>query len=596
MNINLELTQSYYGVFYKLAFLSFIAILLAAGMRRRYPLSTWLLIVGFTTTFFIVGSKLGTAPLDTLKHLLGTNFSYESSEKSAIMGGLLGLLAILGIKKWLRFDAPIADTFAFALPILMLVQRIGCLAAGCCFGVCTHSAFGVRYEGVSLLRDLQINAGILDMHENTSLAVHPVPIYMMVGIIVTLIILWKSQKYLKQSGSLLLVSLICMAFVRFTTEFFRDPMTNFQLGTVVAGLKLVQWLSLVFLCIWAVTLWYREQKVTTAAPQKHLMSINAERNIAVALLLSLFIFSLRNWFAAEEKLVLNSLTLSAMIAQLYAFWKTNRLFSYRLASFSFVILGFSLMSQTKVEKAIATDSVSPPKRHEISLQYSGIKFQEPVFDCIAISQGCIGFYCSQYDKSRPYGPLYNNLKFNYTYHIPSSKRYHIVGGVNTWLEHFYNNTARHSELSSSIIPFLGLENKNAIGFRLGFGASKNMIPLSLWNVGIRQDWTSMLSLRAKIGFSDLLTLQVHAYDSDIYGINTNPIGTQMNIEAVRKLSPKFRSFNFGLESIAFGQQYHQSIYLQADLKFPKLSIKPTLGYIKGLKQPINPSILVRHQF
>ncbi len=55
-------------------------------------------------------------------------------------------------------------------------------------------------------------------------------------------------------GSLAILALILLSGVRFVSEFFRDAMTNHQLGQLWYGLNGLQWMNLAFICLFVVLL------------------------------------------------------------------------------------------------------------------------------------------------------------------------------------------------------------------------------------------------------------------------------------------------------------------------------------------------------
>ena len=61
--IPLDQTGPYYQSFYVLAMAIGFLLLIYEGYLRKYPISTWLIILAFVFTAIILGSKLGSIPI-----------------------------------------------------------------------------------------------------------------------------------------------------------------------------------------------------------------------------------------------------------------------------------------------------------------------------------------------------------------------------------------------------------------------------------------------------------------------------------------------------------------------------------------------------
>ena len=141
-------TLGTYGLFYAAAFL--VAIRLAMTYARRdgldsgrmIDLGIWTLLAG------IVGAKL---------LLVAVDFPYYWRNKSEILsnwrsagvfyGGFI-LAALVGLWYARRHHLPLAKTADAVAPPLALAQaigRMGCLAAGCCYGKTTDSAWSITF-------------------------------------------------------------------------------------------------------------------------------------------------------------------------------------------------------------------------------------------------------------------------------------------------------------------------------------------------------------------------------------------------------------------------------------------------------------------
>jgi phosphatidylglycerol:prolipoprotein diacylglycerol transferase len=94
-------------------------------------------------------------------------------------GGFLGAVVsswyLLRLDKFPYWRA--ADMAGFVVPVGLAFGRMGCLLAGCCFGLPTDSALGLVFPGKSPASEAQWKAGQLANMHLPSLPVHPTQIY-----------------------------------------------------------------------------------------------------------------------------------------------------------------------------------------------------------------------------------------------------------------------------------------------------------------------------------------------------------------------------------------------------------------------------------
>jgi prolipoprotein diacylglyceryltransferase len=219
------------GMFFSLTYVA--AFLVAAGMmsyegfRKGYPRSAWLLIILTGVIFFIIGDKVFTYSQEQWTQLF-TSFHFPDADKKTVLGGIIGLFTgMLLAKTWLRFNLPVLDTLAVALPLGMAISRIGCLMAGCCFGTPTNLSWGIQYDSASWAYQVHQAQSLVHLHDETSLAVHPAQLYQVIGCLFIAFVVWKTRKQWKSNGSLFLFSVLCYAVLRFFVEFVRAPESNF---------------------------------------------------------------------------------------------------------------------------------------------------------------------------------------------------------------------------------------------------------------------------------------------------------------------------------------------------------------------------------
>lgn len=121
--------------------------------------------------------------------------------------------------------------------------RIGCVAAGCCFGSITLSGVGIRYPVGSVVQALQHGAGVVTTLE-PALPVHAVQLYEAMGeLALFFAMLWMRQRK-RYHGQLLLFWLACYPILRSVCEALRgDVERGFVIEGVVSTSQFVSLLT-----------------------------------------------------------------------------------------------------------------------------------------------------------------------------------------------------------------------------------------------------------------------------------------------------------------------------------------------------------------
>lgn len=138
-------------------------------------------------------------------------------------GGFLGAVAASVAfcrRKGLSF-LQIADTLIPSVAVGQCLGRIGCLAAGCCWGKPCALPWGVHLPANSMAWKGQLEAGLIDKWAETTLAIHPTQLYESVAtlLIFGLLVLWRTRK--RYDGEVLLLYLFVYPLARSVIEVFR---------------------------------------------------------------------------------------------------------------------------------------------------------------------------------------------------------------------------------------------------------------------------------------------------------------------------------------------------------------------------------------
>ena len=163
----------------------------------------------------------------------------------AYYGGFLGAL----VSSWYLLKADrfsywrAADMAGMVVPVGLAFGRMGCLLAGCCFGVSTDSAIALVFPGRSPASESQFKAGLLAARGLPSLPVHPTQIFESAASLAIaafcLIYVHPRKRY---DGQVFLSFVTLYAAARFVLEFWRrdDRGELFGLSTSqLIGLLLV---------------------------------------------------------------------------------------------------------------------------------------------------------------------------------------------------------------------------------------------------------------------------------------------------------------------------------------------------------------------
>lgn len=98
--------------------------------------------------------------------------------------------------------------------------RLGCLAAGCCFGETTDAPWGISFPEGSMAQQAQQNSGLVDVHA-ASLPVHPTQLYESGAELAMFWLLLVMRRHKRFHGQLFLTWLAAYPIIRSIIELFR---------------------------------------------------------------------------------------------------------------------------------------------------------------------------------------------------------------------------------------------------------------------------------------------------------------------------------------------------------------------------------------
>lgn len=203
--------------------------------ERIYDLGLWTLIGG------LLGSKVLMLLVEDNVQIFSLDFLRSGGVYyGGFIGGFLALVLLLRFYK-LPFWK-VADAFAPGLALGQAIGRLGCFAAGCCWGKPTDGFCGVHFTetahdftGVPIFRE-----------DGADLYLHPTQLYESITMLVVFGVLIFLHKKKKFDGQVLIAYGIIYGIVRFTIEFWRDDPRGDLFGlTTLTGFSTSQIISLI---------------------------------------------------------------------------------------------------------------------------------------------------------------------------------------------------------------------------------------------------------------------------------------------------------------------------------------------------------------
>lgn len=515
--IHLDQTAYLYDVMYKLAFIIGFIYLTIDGYKKKFDFSTWLLLITSLFVGLILGSRLGVNGFSDFKDAILLHKNLNFSGKSAIGAFILGFLFFFSTKKYLKFNRSILPSIAFMLPLMIVIQRVGCLYAGCCYGNITDLLWGIRYNQAGQIFQYQVDHHIISSQADYTYPVHPVPIYLILSSLLSIFILIYYRNKLKNKSSLFFLSLVLIFFGRFVIEFFRNPITNHNIqGNSLAGLKIVQWFLLAGVIIFSILFQVNEKsKKTILVP----IDIQPIRGVTTVIFLLIILYFSRSIFDQSEYFILNLLLLFNAVTLFIKLYSINSQY-FRWVPASVICISFFMMSQTNIEnKQIKT----------ISINGNFQNINNTYYPCSKIQSGCLGYYCSESDTTKPIGPKYNGFNIGYDYlGLPNSKKRRFNIGINLQTDNYVNKI--NNKIYMNIHPYIGYKGK-LISMRGGFHIGS----IFTNTVKLGSTSTFLPSFRFQIGQENHspVSIRFSFYDDELF------YATQSTSSAYLQFHPKY---------------------------------------------------------
>lgn len=229
-----------YGVFIATGFLLGISLIVREARREGINPETVLDLCVYLIFSSIIGARL---------FYVLQNFSYYLNNPLEIIkiwhGGLVFyggffLSLILFVIYTKNHKLPLAktcDLFAPALAAGEFIGRIGCFAAGCCYGKETQLPWGVIFNNPQSLAPIGI-------------PLHPTQLYSSLSALLIFVILFIKKKHKHINGEITWLYILLYSAFRFVIENFRGDQRGFILDETISiaqGISLI--LGSISICI-----------------------------------------------------------------------------------------------------------------------------------------------------------------------------------------------------------------------------------------------------------------------------------------------------------------------------------------------------------
>ncbi len=222
-----------YGTLVALGFL--LALLITVRLAKRAKLApepvTNLAI--YCALAGLAGAKLFMILFDLSSYLDGARslFSMDTLQAAGVYQGGFLLALITAVLYMRRNHLPVfatSDVFAPGIALGQSIGRLGCFAAGCCWGNECHLAWAVTFNNTEAQTGVPLG-----------IPLHPTQLYEALADALIFVVLYRLIAKPHGAGTILGWYLTLYSIARFGIEFFRYHEQGLHLG-----LSLTQWISL----------------------------------------------------------------------------------------------------------------------------------------------------------------------------------------------------------------------------------------------------------------------------------------------------------------------------------------------------------------
>ena len=245
-----------YGVLVALGFLAGLFVTTRLARRARMPSEQIANLAIYCAIAGIAGAKLFMFLFDFRDYLRdpGQIFTLETLQAAGVFHGgfIVALLfALWFMRKHALPGLATMDVFAPGVAIGQAIGRIGCFAAGCCWGRECSLPWGVRFRS--------------DFAAPVPLGktLHPVQLYESAADLLIFLVLYAQATRRHPAGQIIGMYLVLYSAARFIIEFFRV-----HEQALVGPFSLTQWIALALFALGAALLVYLRRAPSPTRPER----------------------------------------------------------------------------------------------------------------------------------------------------------------------------------------------------------------------------------------------------------------------------------------------------------------------------------------
>jgi phosphatidylglycerol:prolipoprotein diacylglycerol transferase len=231
-----------YGVLVAIAFLTGLSVTTKLARRFGLPPERIMNLAVYCAIAGIVGAKLFMFLFDIGDYIRdpGQIFTMATLQAAGVFHGGF-IVALIFAYVYLRYaKLPILktmDIFAPGIAVGQAIGRLGCFAAGCCWGRACYLPWGVRFRS-DFAAPVPLDKPL-----------HPVQLYESAADLLIFFFLYRQIGKAHRSGQVIGMYLVLYSTARFIIEFFRE-----HEQALVGPFSITQWIALALFALGAVLL------------------------------------------------------------------------------------------------------------------------------------------------------------------------------------------------------------------------------------------------------------------------------------------------------------------------------------------------------
>lgn len=320
-SISLSSGVDYYLIFYLSSFIASFSISSYCILKSKKNLPLLYTLLAAISLFFVFGCKI--LPVVETQLLGGAEHSGHIYNAQIALGGIiLCFMLIVLLMRFLKIPEFFLKASGLGLLVGLGIQKFGCLLTGCCKGIEMTGQLGLAY-GDGLLR-------------------HPLPLYEVAFYSVAIWIFFKLKS--RKDSSKIFLAAILFCVIQFFSEFMRDPNDTLVFAQKIVGIKIVQWIYVLFGLL--VLFFYFKNESIKIANSKSYSNNYVLTNVIILLVVVSLFFLIHPFLFQLEIYAINIALIPALLLTMVQLFNHFTLPQYRWASLSFLILPVILMSQT----------------------------------------------------------------------------------------------------------------------------------------------------------------------------------------------------------------------------------------------------------